>query len=228
MRDEHRLRTLKVCISRHDGVIGGFGEGYQCGKPLLKAMQRGVNTVAHEEAHVGGDLLVTAAAGVQLERESTNLFGQLELDEVVDVFGLWGGGNDGRAELLLGGLVVDLAAGGGDAVGPVDGAFANASEALQRDFEFFRREDSGGCDGLRMGLAGGHLLRKEAPVEGEAALPLLEGAVEGLAEAAGPHFCGLLLVAQKFLNRSANLASKEPRLFLYVAAIKLGHLRALA
>jgi hypothetical protein len=34
-------------------------------------------------------------------------------------------------------------------------------------------------------------LREQTPVEGEAALPLLEGAVEGFAEAAGPHFGGL-------------------------------------
>ena len=42
------------------------------------------------------------------------------------------------------------------------------------------------------------LLGEEAPVEGEAALPLLEGAVEGFAEAAGPHFCGLLVFCHRF------------------------------
>jgi len=45
---------------------------------------------------------------------------------VVDVFGLRRGGYDGRADLLVGGFVINLATGGGDAVGPVDGALAYA------------------------------------------------------------------------------------------------------
>ena len=48
-----------------------------------------VDGVADEETHVGGDLFVAAAAGVELEGEGADLFGELELDEVVDVFGLF-------------------------------------------------------------------------------------------------------------------------------------------
>ncbi len=145
---------------------------------------RGVDGVADEEAHVGGDLLVAAAAGVELEGEGADFFGEFELDEVVDVFGLWGGGDDGGANLGVGGFVVDLAAGGADAVGPVEGAFAYAVEAVEGLLEFILGEDIGGGDGAGVGLGGGDLVGQEAPVEGEAALPLLEGAVEGLAEAA--------------------------------------------
>jgi hypothetical protein len=35
--------------------------------PCGEAGEGGVDGVAHEEAHVGGDLLVAAAAGVELE-----------------------------------------------------------------------------------------------------------------------------------------------------------------
>jgi hypothetical protein len=90
----------------------------------------------------------------------------------------------------LRGLVVGLAAGGGDAVRPVERALGDLREAFEGLGEFVWREDAGGRDGLRVRLAGGDLLRQQTPVEGEAALPLLEGAVEGLAEAAGPHFGG--------------------------------------
>ena len=53
-------------------------------------------------------------------------------------------------------------------------------------------EDAGGGEGAGVRLRGRDLVGEQAPVEGEAALPLLEGAVEGLAEAAGPHLGGLL------------------------------------
>ena len=98
---------------------------------------RRVDGVADEEAHVGGDLFVARAAGVELEGEGADLFGELELDEVVDVFGLRGGGDDGGADLGVGGLVVDLADGGGDAVRPVEEAFADAREAGEHGVEFF-------------------------------------------------------------------------------------------
>ncbi len=121
---------------------------------------------------------------MELEGERADLFGELELDEVVDVLGVWGGGDDGGADLVVGCLVVDLARCGGDAVRPVEEAFAYAGEAGEHFFQFVCCEDAGGGDGLGVGLRGGDFLREEAPVEGEAALPLLEGAVEGLAEAA--------------------------------------------
>jgi hypothetical protein len=123
---------------------------------------------------------------------------------VVDVFGLGGGGDDGGGDLLVAGVVVGLAGCGGDAVGPVLGAAGYVGEGAEGGLEFGGREDAGGGDGEGVGLAGGDFLRKETPVEGEAALPLLEGAVEGLAEAAGPHFCGLLGVRHSDVTLSVN------------------------
>ena len=82
------MRALRHAVRPAQGVVDGF---------------------ADEEAHVGGDLLVAAAAGVELEGEVADLFGEFELDVVVDVFGLGVGGDDGFA---LFGLLTWLRRGG--------------------------------------------------------------------------------------------------------------------
>ena len=87
----------------------GFGEVDEGVAPFVEAASGVVDGVADEEAHVGGDLFVAAAAGVELEGEVADFFGEFELDEVVDVFGLRVRGDDGGADLGVGGLVVDLA-----------------------------------------------------------------------------------------------------------------------
>ena len=61
------MRDLRHAARPVEGLIDGF---------------------ADEEAHVGGDLLVAAAAGVELEGEIADLFGELEFYEVMDVFSL--------------------------------------------------------------------------------------------------------------------------------------------
>ena len=200
MGDQDGLGALEVGVAGHRGLAGGFGEGDEGLRPGGEAGGCGVDGVADEEAHVGRDLFVAAAAGVELESERTNFAGELEFDVVVDVFSLWRGGDDGGTDLLGAGVVVHFAAGSGDAVRPVGGAGAYGFETLQHLGEFFGREDAGGGDGLCVRHAGGDFLREETPVEGEAALPLLEGAVEGLAEAAGPHFGGLLLFGHLCLS----------------------------
>jgi hypothetical protein len=72
---------------------------------------------------------------VELEGERADLAGEFELDVVVDVFGLRRAGDDGGFDLLVAGFVVGLAAGGGDAVRPVEralGDFVQAFECLGR------------------------------------------------------------------------------------------------
>ncbi len=135
---------------------------------------------ADEEAHVGGDLLVAAAAGVEFQGEVADLFGEFEFDVVVDVFGLGVGGYDGFA---LFGLLLGYGA-----------------ETLDREEEFFAGEDAGGFDGAGVGYAGFYFVGDEAPVEGEGALPGFELFIEWFAEAAGPHFGGLLLLVVHVLS----------------------------
>ena len=66
-------------------------------------------------------------------------------------------------------------------------------QTVEHGGQFGIGEDACGGDGAGVGLRGGDLLREETPVKGERALPLFEGLVEWLAEAAGPHLGGLLL-----------------------------------
>ena len=55
-------------------------------------------------------------------------------------------------------------------------------------------EDSGGDEGGGVGLAGGDFLWEKPPVKNDGALPAFEVGVERFAEAAGPHFYGILFV----------------------------------
>ncbi len=111
---------------------------------------------------------------MELEGEGADLFGEFEFDIVVDVFGLGVGGDDGFASFgfLLG----------------------YGAEALFHLQELFASEDACGFDGSGVGYAGFYFVGDEAVVEGEGALPGFELFVEWFAEAAGPHFCGLLLI----------------------------------
>ena len=77
MGDQDGLRALEVGVAGHDGLAGGFGQVEQGFGPGAEAGEDLVDGVAHEEAHVGGDLLVAAAAGVELEGERADLPGEL-------------------------------------------------------------------------------------------------------------------------------------------------------
>ncbi len=100
------------------------------------------------------------------------MFGEFEFDVVMDVFGLWVGGDDGLVERQ---------------------GF-NGAQALNHAREFVAGEDVGRFDRAGVGDAGFDLEGKKTPVEGEGALPFFELLVEWFAEAAGPHFCGLFFV----------------------------------
>ena len=130
------MRAFRHAVRPARGVVDGF---------------------ADEEAHVGGDLLVAAAAGVELEGEVADLFGEFEFDVVVDVFGLGVGGDD---DFALFGLLLGYGA-----------------EAFFHLQELFAGEDAGGFDGSGVGYAGFYFVGDEAPVEGEGALPGFEGGV---------------------------------------------------
>src|ERR1700759_1702143 len=93
---------------------------------------------------------------------------------------------------------------------PVEETFADAREAGEHGIEFACSEDAGGSEGAGVRLRGGDLMGEQAPVEGEAALPLLEGAVEGLAEAAGPHVGWLRIRHRGFgYSRAQTVRSEE-------------------
>src|SRR6185437_10832574 len=161
--DEDGLGALEVRVAGHHGFACALSEVDEAGTPFAQTGEGGVDGLAHEEAHVGGDLLVAAAASVELEGEVADDPGELKLGEVVDVLGLGGFGYDRWSQCGLG---------------------ENFVQTVEHGDQFGIGEDACGGDGAGMRLRGGDLLWEETPVEGEAALPLFQGLVEGLAEAA--------------------------------------------
>ena len=82
------LRPLQVGVAGHDGlgvlrrhVAEGFGEGFDLGGDFP-------HLVAEVQADVEGDLVVAAAGGVEALAGVAQAFGQLRLDEHVDVLRL--------------------------------------------------------------------------------------------------------------------------------------------
>jgi hypothetical protein len=71
--DEDGFGALEVRVAWHHlclaGGAGGFGEVKQGIDPFVQPVNRRVDAFTDEEAHVGRDLLVTAAPGVELQGE---------------------------------------------------------------------------------------------------------------------------------------------------------------
>ena len=130
---EDGLGALEVGVAGHNRFACVGGEVDEAGAPCGEAFERVVDGFADKETHVGGDLFVAAAAGVELEGEVADLFGEFELDVVVDVFGLGVGGDDGFA---------------------LFGLFCYCLEALDHQEEFFAREDASSFNGSGVGDAG--------------------------------------------------------------------------
>ncbi len=128
-----------------------------------------VDLLADVEAKIGGDLLVAAAAGVELEAERADALDQLQLDEVMNVFGGWM-----IADERLAGFRCVV---GGDGVERVP-----RCSAVSRSVRI-----PAATEGGRVRLAGGDFLGEQPPVKDDGALPCFEFAIERLAKAAGPH-----------------------------------------
>jgi hypothetical protein len=86
--NEHRLGALHVRVAGHHGIAGCFASllDKRAG-PCGESCDDEIDLRADVEAQVGGDLLVAAAAGVELEAERANALDELDLDEVMNVFG---------------------------------------------------------------------------------------------------------------------------------------------
>src|ERR1700691_3806428 len=124
------------------------------------------------EAQVGGDLLVTAAAGMEFEAEVADGLRKAQLDEVVDVLGL---GIEADFVGLAGEFFADRVQRIGDA-----GALAGREKARRLESE---------C----MDFAGGQLCIEQLIVETDGLLPEVEERIGCGAKASGPHLSGLFL-----------------------------------
>ena len=72
MREQHRLRALQMRVGGHDGVACGFGPLYQGQGPVAQQFLSLRCMLAHVKAQVGRDLLIAAAAGVELQGQLAN------------------------------------------------------------------------------------------------------------------------------------------------------------
>ncbi len=143
---EHGFGALQMRVAGHDGVTCGTCLLDQRAGPVCKTASGLLNAVPDVEAQVGGDLLVAAAAGVQLEAQRANALKQIQLDKMMNVFG---GCMIAHRSLAGFGGVVD-----GDCI-----------ERIAELCAFALGQDSGCAQGSSMRLAGGYLLIEESPVK---------------------------------------------------------------
>ena len=121
--------------------------------------------LADEEAEVGRDLFVAAAAGVQFVAGIADQRGELLFDEVVDVFGF--------------GIVEKLRR-----------RFGAEADFLQRFHylgKLFGGKHSSMFESVGVGAAGGEFEGQQPLIVGKRPLPFFKFGVKRLPEAAGPH-----------------------------------------
>ena len=87
VRNKDRLGPLQMRVARHWGVAGAASLLDERSGPRSQPVDCAADRIAHIKPQVGSDLFVAAAAGVQLEPKRAYAFHQLELDEVMNVFG---------------------------------------------------------------------------------------------------------------------------------------------
>src|SRR5262249_32022208 len=154
---------LQVRVAGQDQIAVALGRLQQGALQLLQPAVDNVEGVAQPQLHVGDDLVVAAAAGVQLAAEVAEALDQGALDVRVDVFQ-----PDVEGELpgvYLGG---DDVKGGGELLGLVARQQADLGEHAG------------------VGLAGADVVAVEAVVEADRLGECLDAVVGGAAEAAAP------------------------------------------
>ena len=85
MGQEHRLRLLHVGIAGHDGVDFLFCQGHKGFLQLGDEFQDVPDLVSQVEAHVEGNLVVAAPAGVHFPAHGPDPIDETPLDRHVDV-----------------------------------------------------------------------------------------------------------------------------------------------
>ena len=88
MRHQHRLGTPQMRIGGHGGIARLLGPRHQRIQPLRQLQPQIIDTGSHIKAQISGNLLVAAAATVQLVTHVANHHDQLFLDKMMHVLGL--------------------------------------------------------------------------------------------------------------------------------------------
>ena len=145
MRDQYGFGSLQVGVGRHHRITRRLRLDRECPRPVGEMAGDGRALLPHVEAEVGRNLLVAAAAGVQLETKIADTRHQLQLDKVVNVFRLGAAVNVAGRTLRV--------------------FVANGVQRAHDLFQFLGGEDARGRDGARVGFAGSHFLGKQLPVK---------------------------------------------------------------
>ena len=85
MREIDGLRALEMRVARHRPVQVRLGDAHDHGLQVLQRLDRPQRVRAGEHRHVGRDLVVARAGGVQLAADGADDLGQPPLDRHVDV-----------------------------------------------------------------------------------------------------------------------------------------------
>ena len=174
VRPSDGLRGLEVCEARHDDVDFALGAFDRDGDELAEVSAEEDELVPEPHAGVGGDLVVSGSAGVELT----------------------GDGADELAEpALVGG--VDVLVAGDDDEG-VGGPFLrDLPEALDERIALVVGDDARLGECLGVALAASDVLLRHPAVEGEGLVELLHERVDVLGEPPAPQ---LLLLARRSLG----------------------------
>jgi len=168
MRYQDGLRRLQVGVRWHGCAARSFGAREDRLDPIGDQGSQSIDVLAYEEAEIGCDLFVAAAAGVQLVAGGADQRGKLLFYEVVNVFGF---------------RIVEK-------LGRRFGALADFFERLHDFGKLFGRKHSGVFESVGVGAAGREFEGQQPLIVGERALPFFKFGVKRLPEAAGPHLHG--------------------------------------
>lgn len=165
MRCEHRLRSLKVRVTRDHQIVMPLGIGEKCSLHFEQPQIDDIDRRARPELDVGDDLVIAAAPGVQLATDIAEPFDECLLDVRMDVLEL-----HRVLEFAAFDLALDFGQGGDDQVGLIARQQADVGEHA------------------RMCLAGGDVFAVEALVEADRFGEAFDAVIGVAGEASAPGF----------------------------------------
>ena len=160
MREVDGLGALQVRVARHRPVLVALGELDERALQVLELLERLQRVRAREHRHVGRDLVVARARGVELAADRPDDLGQAPLDRHVDVLVLLAERERAAVELLL-----------------------DALEPAQQRVAVGVADDRGRGEHRRVRARLLDVVGPEPPVEADRGVELAEDRVLGLREA---------------------------------------------
>src|SRR5258708_3871939 len=154
-----------MCISRRSGGSGLFSPIRESRTEFREFAMQLVDRGPHVETQVGGNLLVAAAAAVQLVSDLADARHQLLLDKMMHILSFIV-----FSQALLG-----------------SGSLLNLLQPFENADELIRGKNAGALEGTSVGSARRQFVAQQAAIELKRSLPALELRVERVAETSRPH-----------------------------------------